>query len=186
MADSESAILHFIIFNLKSRLDKSPGSHLQIFSTYQERQTGLPDIASLIGINFSPRNRFSALIRSGKRGSNPRPSAWEANALPTELLPQFYLQFAIAIQLNTTSPIGIGVLCQMSYCRNSIYNLSIYNLQFTKSEMLSNNLPDAKITLLTDYLAFADPIFSVPVAFALTRVKQCDPRSLQTPSFLSM
>lgn len=41
MADSESAILHFIIFNLKSRLDKSPGSHLQIFSTYQERQTGL-------------------------------------------------------------------------------------------------------------------------------------------------
>jgi hypothetical protein len=26
---------------------------------------------------------------SGKRGSNPRPSAWEANALPTELLPQF-------------------------------------------------------------------------------------------------
>ena len=27
-------------------------------------------------------------IQSGKRGSNPRPSAWEADALPTELLPQ--------------------------------------------------------------------------------------------------
>ena len=26
--------------------------------------------------------------KSGKRDSNPRPSAWEANALPTELLPQ--------------------------------------------------------------------------------------------------
>ena len=25
---------------------------------------------------------------SGRRGSNPRPSAWEADALPTELLPQ--------------------------------------------------------------------------------------------------
>ena len=25
---------------------------------------------------------------SGKRGSNPRPPAWEASALPTELLPQ--------------------------------------------------------------------------------------------------
>ena len=25
---------------------------------------------------------------SGKRGSNPRPLAWEANALPTELLPR--------------------------------------------------------------------------------------------------
>lgn len=27
---------------------------------------------------------------SGKRGSNPRLLAWEANALPTELLPQNY------------------------------------------------------------------------------------------------
>ncbi len=26
-------------------------------------------------------------FQSGKRDSNPRPSAWEANALPTELLP---------------------------------------------------------------------------------------------------
>ena len=25
---------------------------------------------------------------SGKRDSNPRPSAWEADALPTELLPR--------------------------------------------------------------------------------------------------
>ncbi len=27
---------------------------------------------------------------SGKRDSNPRPSAWEADALPTELLPQLF------------------------------------------------------------------------------------------------
>ncbi len=27
---------------------------------------------------------------SGKRGSNSRPSAWEADALPTELLPRDY------------------------------------------------------------------------------------------------
>ena len=27
--------------------------------------------------------------KSGRRGSNPRPSAWKANALSTELLPQF-------------------------------------------------------------------------------------------------
>ena len=30
------------------------------------------------------------IYRSGKRGSNPRPSAWEADALPTELLPRGY------------------------------------------------------------------------------------------------
>ena len=29
--------------------------------------------------------------KSGRRGSNPRPSAWKANALSTELLPQFYV-----------------------------------------------------------------------------------------------
>ena len=29
------------------------------------------------------------LNKSGKRDSNPRPSAWEADALPTELLPHF-------------------------------------------------------------------------------------------------
>ena len=28
---------------------------------------------------------------SGRRGSNPRPSAWKANALSTELLPHLYL-----------------------------------------------------------------------------------------------
>ena len=31
----------------------------------------------------------TASYRSGKRDSNSRPSAWEANALPTELLPHF-------------------------------------------------------------------------------------------------
>ena len=29
-----------------------------------------------------------AFFMSGRRGSNPRPSAWKANALSTELLPQ--------------------------------------------------------------------------------------------------
>ena len=32
------------------------------------------------------------LFMSGKRGSNPRPSAWEADALPTELLPRYEAQ----------------------------------------------------------------------------------------------
>ena len=36
---------------------------------------------------------FSVL--SGKRGSNPRPAAWEAAALPTELLPRFGLRLMV-------------------------------------------------------------------------------------------
>ena len=31
---------------------------------------------------------MTLLLASGKRDSNPRPSAWEADALPTELLPR--------------------------------------------------------------------------------------------------
>ena len=38
-----------------------------------------------------PRKRSTPelhwLFESGRRGSNPRPSAWKADALPTELLP---------------------------------------------------------------------------------------------------
>ncbi len=44
-----------------------------------------PAIASA---HSKPRARPGFHARSGKRDSNPRPSAWEADALPTELLPQ--------------------------------------------------------------------------------------------------
>ena len=33
---------------------------------------------------------FRGFSLSGRRGSNPRPSAWKADALSTELLPQHY------------------------------------------------------------------------------------------------
>jgi hypothetical protein len=36
---------------------------------------------------FKPFFYVFLYSQSGKRGSNPRPSAWEADALPTELLP---------------------------------------------------------------------------------------------------
>ena len=44
-----------------------------------------------------PRKRSTPELHwrswSGRRGSNPRPSAWKADALPTELLPQnFFFQ----------------------------------------------------------------------------------------------
>ena len=39
-------------------------------------------------------------ILSGIRDSNPRPSAWEANALPTELIPQKRVRTLILTPLN--------------------------------------------------------------------------------------
>src|SRR6185295_2983216 len=40
---------------------------------------------SLLFINHNTQIIF--FLPSGRRGSNPRPSAWKADALPTELLP---------------------------------------------------------------------------------------------------
>ena len=44
-----------------------------------------------------PRKRSTPELHwrslSGRRGSNPRPLAWKANALPTELLPLFSFLF---------------------------------------------------------------------------------------------
>src|SRR5258708_6616454 len=37
--------------------------------------------------DFRPKMRKAAKQRSGTRDSNPRPRAWEARALPTELVP---------------------------------------------------------------------------------------------------
>ena len=45
----------------------------------------------MLKYNFFAKTVKNSLIinkKSGKRDSNPRPSAWEADALPTELLPQ--------------------------------------------------------------------------------------------------
>lgn len=39
---------------------------------------------------------------SGKRGLNPRPAAWEAAALPTELLPHDFYTAKLVIFLNIT------------------------------------------------------------------------------------
>jgi hypothetical protein len=53
--------------------------------------------------NFS-ENTLQRL--SGKRDSNPRPLAWEANALPTELLPLIdsKIKKIIAIIINACFP----------------------------------------------------------------------------------
>ena len=63
-------------------------SHIQPFSPFIQKN-------QLIRLFYAiSTNHYHSW--SGRRGSNPRPSAWEADALPTELLPQknrFYLWF---------------------------------------------------------------------------------------------
>ncbi len=52
------------------------------------------------------RCRFEGFRESGRRGSNPRPSAWEADALPTELRPR---SFTIAQALGLESGGASGI-----------------------------------------------------------------------------
>ncbi len=52
--------------------------------------------------------RFS-FFESGRRGSNPRPSAWKANALSTELLPQYvFFRFSKELAHNVNRSIKVG------------------------------------------------------------------------------
>ena len=89
------------------------------------------------------------LSLSGKRDSNPRPSAWEANALPTELLPRccfcwrrynFYLNISCYIDIFTRF---------LTYVRNDkvrktelwdSYIIVTFNIVFTSPTPLSDTL----------------------------------------------
>ena len=51
--------------------------------------TGLEPVTSSLPRKCSTAELHWHLFLSGKRDSNPRPSAWKADALSTELLPQF-------------------------------------------------------------------------------------------------
>ena len=44
------------------------------------------------------------LRESGRRGSNPRPSAWKANALSTELLPHSHQSYALSVGKDGFEP----------------------------------------------------------------------------------
>ena len=54
-----------------------------------EPATGIePTTSPLPRVCSTPELRWLSKNWSGRRDSNPRPSAWKADALPTELLPQ--------------------------------------------------------------------------------------------------
>src|SRR6185312_10566684 len=56
-------------------------------------QRALPDGRHRLTLRNAPAGKAGSLSdtsRSGRRGSNPRPTAWKAVALPTELLPRMH------------------------------------------------------------------------------------------------
>ncbi len=77
----------------------TPELQQPINSTFQipNSKFGYPPDAKLIfNIPVKPGILNFKFIVSGKRGSNSRPIAWKAIALPTELLPLTYFKFEIS------------------------------------------------------------------------------------------
>ncbi len=76
---------------------------------------------------------------SGKRGSNSRPSAWEADALPTELLPHvffpaFFMRIASRYPVSRTKSMAkpaFGCFCECKFkcffCFMKIISNFIFN-----------------------------------------------------------
>ena len=63
--------------------------HSHPYCPRNPRLTFLEEVDESHTTKKGTRNEF-LFVWSGRRGSNPRPSAWKANALSTELLPQLY------------------------------------------------------------------------------------------------
>ncbi len=57
--------------------------------------TGIEPVTSSLPRKRSTPELHRLRVLSGRRGSNPRPTAWKAVALPTELRPQNIQQFAV-------------------------------------------------------------------------------------------
>ncbi len=88
-----------------------------------------------------PRKRSTPELHwrslSGRRGSNPRPSAWKADALPTELLPQFLRKFLFKVKARS-------VICRAFSGRRWIRttegkNQQIYSLPHLATLVFSQN-----------------------------------------------
>ena len=95
----------------------SPLRHPSCSTPPKARRTGRPTLRAgrRAGHSFRPiplALSAAFVTRSGERGSNPRPSAWEADALPTELSPRSHAilpsgaRFAALGIYNVTKPWG--------------------------------------------------------------------------------
>lgn len=56
-------------------------------------------LKSYDSLKLIPNVLNNSEILSGRPGSNRRHSAWKADALPTELLPHYYLNYFLGLQM---------------------------------------------------------------------------------------
>ena len=88
-------------------------------------------------IRNSSASRKKTNILSGKRDSDPRPSAWEADALPTELLPLFnyYKNKKKLMKLTSFPKSFIKILKRLSLSRDLNPRPAVYETAALPTEL---------------------------------------------------
>jgi hypothetical protein len=66
---------------------------IELSTSSLPRKCSTPELQQLINLNNQSYFDYLCPVMSGRRGSNPRPIAWKAIALPTELLPHLFDEF---------------------------------------------------------------------------------------------
>ena len=123
-------------------------------------------------------NQLSFL--SGRRDSNPRPSAWEANALPTELLPQRGMSFQgglIALSafsatfsdsLRFLSDTSLLSLCYLIFQTSKASKIALYHDKISPSSKPPRTPTAVPVPSQSDAYASYPPSAS-PTAYAYAR-----------------
>ena len=86
----------------QTKLKNEPLMRIELTTSSLPRKCSTPELQRLVPFSHRscplapdpspacpPKGGPSSAMWSGRRGSNPRPTAWKAVALPTELLPHF-------------------------------------------------------------------------------------------------
>ena len=83
------------MFSVKMQ-GKSTPRHFELLLRVELRTSSLPRMRSTTELK-----QHFVLSLSGRRGSNPRPPAWKASALSTELLPHFFRAFSAWVLMDS-------------------------------------------------------------------------------------
>ena len=102
-------------------------------SCYRDLNPGpLPYQGSALPLSYNSEKE------SGRRGSNPRPSAWKANALSTELLPQTKLSNCGQRWIRTTEGVSQQIY-SLPHLATLVFAQHVFKELFLFSSLLSDS-----------------------------------------------
>ena len=118
---------------------------MSLFRASCRIRTNDPEITNHVLWPTELKRQSLLIFESGRRGSNPRPPAWKASALSTELLPHLLIIKKVWAQMDSnhrrrkpadlqSAPFGHSGICPTHSLCDS-YRIQTYNL-LIRSQML--------------------------------------------------